>query len=107
MIKINGKSYNGKSITIVNGNISIDGSSLEMDEKNIKIEVKGDIEKLVVDKCDTVEINGKVGNVSTMSGDVKIKGNVQGNIKTMSGDVDCGTVGGNISTMSGDIDYKK
>jgi acetyl/propionyl-CoA carboxylase alpha subunit len=106
MIVINGKSYTGNSVSIKNNKITIDGSVIETEEKNIKIEIQGDIEELKVDECDSVKVTGSVKNLTTMSGDVTVKGDVSGNVKTMSGDVECGKVGGNISTMSGDITHQ-
>ena len=106
MIVINGKSYIGNSVSIKNNKITIDGNVIETEEKNIKIEIQGDIEELKVDECDSVKVTGNVKNLTTMSGDVTVKGDVSGNVKTMSGDVECGKVGGNISTMSGDITHQ-
>lgn len=103
VIRINGVSYSGRSITITNGNISIDGKKAELkDEKIINIEVTGDIDKLSADECHNITVSGSCGSVATMSGDVEC-GNIGGSVSTMSGDVSCGGVGGNVSTMSGDV----
>jgi len=107
MITINGKSYKGNSITIINDKVIIDGKEVETDEKTINITVEGSITKLKVDSCNTLEVGGDVHKLTTMSGDVEVSGNVTGSIETMSGDVDCGDVGGGIETMSGDVVYKK
>jgi hypothetical protein len=110
VIAINGKTYrhNGK-IFIVNGGILVNGKKvenyeeLEEDQKHINIEIHGEVEKIDVDVCDTITVNGNVKNIKTMSGDVYVKGDVEGGIKTMSGDVDCGNVSGDVSSISGDI----
>jgi len=110
VIVINGKTYryNGK-ISIVNGDVLVNGKKvenyeeLEKDQKHINIEIQGEVEKIDVDVCDTITVNGNVKNVKTMSGDVYVKGDIEGDIKTMSGDVDCGNVAGDVSSMSGDI----
>lgn len=103
VIRINGVSYSGRSISINNGNITIDGKKAELkDEKVITIEVTGDIDKLSADECQTITVSGSCGSVSTMSGDVEC-GNIGGSVSTMSGDVSCGGIGGNVSTMSGDV----
>lgn len=106
MININGKTFFGKSISINNNKIIIDGKDVTPDSKEISIKVEGNIEKLSVDACNQVTVTGDVGKINTMSGDVDVTGNVTGNIETMSGDVHCGNVGGKIKTMTGDIRTK-
>lgn len=107
VITINGKTYTGDSISIKNGNITIGGNVVVVDEKIINISVDGNVSKVVVDACEQCTINGDAGSVSTMSGDVEIRGDVNGNVKTMSGDVKCGRIEGDVSTMSGDIRNSK
>jgi hypothetical protein len=107
VITINGKTYTGDSIYIKNGNITISGNVVVVDEKIINIQIDGNIAKLQVDACEKCVIHGDAGMVSTTSGDVEIRGNVTGNVKTMSGDVKCGHIKGDVSTMSGDIKNSK
>lgn len=57
--------------------------------------------------CDNVSLNGEAKSIKTQSGDVNIAGDVIGNVKTMSGDVKCENVSGDVSTMSGDIKKRK
>lgn len=106
MIQINGKVYQGNSISIKNGNIIIDGNKVETDEKQISISVDGNIESIDADCCERIEVTGNSGKISTMSGDVRIGGDVNGSIKTMSGDVRCGNVTGSVDTLSGDVEYR-
>lgn len=106
-IFVNGVSYSGKSITIKNNQVIIDGKNVDpQDSKVITIVVEGDITHLNADRCDSISVTGSTGSISTMSGDVTVGGEVHGNVKTMSGDVDCGDIGGEVSTMSGDIKRK-
>ena len=108
MINVNGKNYSGRSITITNGKVIIDGNNVTPDGKEIKIAVQGDIDILEVDVCETVYVEGTVGQIKTSTGDVKVKGNiVAGNVKTMSGDITCLNVSGDVKTMSGDIKHNK
>jgi len=107
MMRINNMSYSGNNIVISKGKVIIDGVDVTPDSKKINIVVDGNIDKLNVDTCDTLQITGDVDTVSTMSGDVDITGNVTGSVKTMSGDVKCENIGGGVSTMSGDIKYRK
>jgi hypothetical protein len=105
-IIIGGKSYSGRNITVTRKRVVVDGVDLTPDSKDISIQIEGNIETLTVDECNLVTVDGNVNTLSTMSGDVQMKGDVQGNVKTMSGDVVCGKILGSVSTMSGDILHK-
>jgi copper chaperone CopZ len=51
-----------------------------------------------------INVHGNAGHVQTISGDIKIAGNVTNNVSTISGDVVAsGKIGGNVSTVSGDV----
>ena len=103
-IKINNKNFTGRTVTITNGKVIVDGKDVTPEnEKEINIVVDGNIDELNVDACEKVAVNGDVRKLKTMSGDVLISGNVSGNVKTMSGDVRCESVDGDIETLSGDI----
>lgn len=107
-ITINGNTYSGNNITVVNGKVIIDGVDFTPDSKEINISVAGDIAELRVDSCNKLNVQGNAGNINTKSGDVEIGGDVSGNVQSMSGDVDVsGSIGGSVSTMSGDIKYRK
>jgi hypothetical protein len=104
IISINGKTFKGENISISNGNIVINGKKVDVeDQKEINIQIKGDIDKLSVDHCNRLTVEGNANNIQTQSGDVEISGDVSGNVSTMSGDVVSDKIGGNVSTMSGDI----
>ena len=105
MIRINNVDYNGKSITITNGKVIIDGVDQTPDSKEINILVDGNIDRLNVDNCDMLVVKGDCDHVKTSSGDVEVEGDVTNSINTMSGDVHCGNVGGSVRTMSGDIKH--
>ena len=106
-IKINSNTYSGNNIVVRNGKVIVDGKDVTPDSKEVNIVITGNVEQLNVDTCNRIDIIGDVNNVSTQSGDVKIKGEISGSVSTMSGDIDCKDVGGSISTMSGDIKHKK
>lgn len=104
-ISVNGVTYSGgRSVTITNGRVVVDGKDLTPDAKDIRIEVSGNVENITADACNSITVNGSVGEVSTQSGDVKC-GDVVGSVSVMSGDVRCGSVGGSVKTMSGDIKH--
>ena len=113
-VTINGKTYAGRNVTIINNKVYVDGQDTTPDSKEISIKVEGDLENLKVDCCNKIEISGSVkGGASTTSGDITC-GNVSGGIKTtsgdvqtVSGDVDAQKINGKVSTLSGDIKYRK
>lgn len=77
---INGKTYNGNSISIQGDRVIIDGNIVESVNKGIKIEiVHGPIDSIYSDKSLT------------------IVGNINGNVAA-GGSVSCDTVVGNITT---------
>jgi hypothetical protein len=105
-IRINGVTISGNAILVKHGSVFVDGKVVDTgDEKQIRIEEDGSIERLNADACDSITVAGSAGSVSTMSGDVTC-GNVEGSVSTMSGDVRCRSIGGSVSTMSGDIVQK-
>lgn len=85
------------------------------DSSNIKLELYNCNLQLVSATAGDINIiydgsKGKIGgNVTTASGDVKIKnGTVNGSVWTVSGDIEVkGHVLGNATSMSGDIKYQK
>lgn len=107
-ISINGDLVVGKSISIVNGKVYIDGKLSESNEKIINIHIEGNVEKVDVDACENVIVEGSVNSLQTTSGNVKVQNGVKGDLKTTSGDVEIdGEVGGSINTVSGDVKTAK
>lgn len=108
IITINGTTFQGKNIQVINNRVKVDEQFVEYPEsKKVNIQVVGNVDSLSVDACEKVSIKGDCSSVETLSGDVEVSGEVKGSVSTMSGDVDCGNVYGSVSTMSGDIDYKR
>ena len=104
-IIIGNQNYSGRNITIANGKVIIDGKDVTPEGKEINIKVEGNIEILKADCVSELTVTGNCGEVSTQSGDISIKGDVNGSVSSMSGDIDCGSIGGRVSTMSGDINH--
>ena len=126
IVKMNGVTYNGNSISMRGNKIIIDGVDVtgdHEDAKKINVIVEGDINSFDIDYAEKIAVAGNVtdlktmsgsvevrgdvhGDVKTQSGSVKIEGNVDGNVKTMSGSVKSGDVGGKINTMSGSVKHR-
>lgn len=103
-VTVDGVTFTGKSVSIVNGKVVVDGKTQEGSLTGpITVTVDGDVQSLK-NHSGNVTCNN-AGDVSTGSGDVSC-GNISGSVRTGSGDVDCGSVGGNIRTGSGDVCHK-
>ena len=100
-MKINGKSFFGRNISITQNSITIDGVTNIEATPNIKVEILGSCDSIESASGDVV-VHGAAQKIKTMSGDVTCE-SVFGPVSTMSGDVKCGDVSGSVSTMSGDI----
>ena len=89
---INGRRMNisGGNVSIDNGNLIINGTSVDLssfgDEKVFNIVIQGNVET-IDGEATSVTVEGDVGSVKGMSGTVKVAGDVKGNISTMSGKV--------------------
>lgn len=106
MININGKSYKGNNVTISNGEVWIDGKladDINKDEKIINITISANIQKLDIDNCNKLEINGNCKDVTSKNGDIKINGSVDGNVNSKNGNIVCGKVSGDVETKNGNI----
>jgi hypothetical protein len=102
-IRINGFEVSfGRSISIQNGRVTVDGKDVTPEGKSIKVEIHGNVDSLDIDSCDKVQVSGDVGSHEVKAGDVTCR-DVSGSVSTMAGDVNCNNVGGSVRTMSGDI----
>jgi hypothetical protein len=105
-IIINGRQINasGRSVSVVNGNVIIDGRRIDVEPASVyNIVVEGNVEEVSGDFA-KIEVKGNAESIKTMSGSARVEGAVAGSVSTMSGSVSVrGSVGGSVSTMSGNI----
>lgn len=80
------------SISIINNKIFVDGKEIETEEKVINIIVEENLDKLEVDCCNSIKVNGVTkdvkGNVNNINGNIIAKA-INGNCKTTNGDILC------------------
>ena len=110
---INGKWYDGTGQEIDMNNLA----GLK-EAKTINITIEGDVERLEVDCCSSITVNGNVRKVNTGSGTITCKDidgdahtgsgsihaeNISGDAKTGSGNIRANSIGGKAKTGSGDI----
>lgn len=87
-----------KQYSVGAGSINIRG-----DFYPIKIIINGNVGQVETISGD-IKVKGDSKNIDTMSGNVTVNKNVNGDIDTMSGDIRVkGSVKGSIDTMSGDV----
>lgn len=101
---------NLNNVEIRGGRVFVDGKPIEeldapQNEKNITINITGDVERLKVDYCGDVNIQGNAGRVETHGGNVKVKCDVLGDVETHGGNVNCMAIGGDCTVHGGNI-YK-
>ena len=111
-LKVNGKEFDLSSFSLKENNVFIDDVNLtridtsETDDKQIVIQIFGDVYQVSVDNCHSVTIAGNVGNVSANNGDIEVGVDVHGSVKTINGDIKCKKVHGDASTINGDIEIR-
>lgn len=100
---------NLSNMVITGGKIYVEGKPLsELDaidpnEKVINITIQGDVERLEVDYCKSIQVTGNAKRVHTQCGDIEVKGNVDGDVHTNCGSITCGNVEGDCHTNLGSI----
>lgn len=92
-----------KSVVIKNDKIWIDGKEIDTTDKVINVNITGNVEKIDIDYCNQLSVTGNCNSVSTVSGNVKVEGDIVKNVETTSGDIRAREIGGNVKTVSGDV----
>lgn len=109
-ITINGKTYDGKKASIINGKLYVDGTFItniyETQDKNITVICNGCTIDKVVTTSGNITVNGNVDTASSTSGDINVSGDICHKAHTISGDIKANTLIGTADTMSGDVNEK-
>ena len=100
---IKNSSIKGNSISIINNKIFVDGKEIETEEKVINIIVEGNLDKLEVDCCNSIKVNGVTKDVEVSNGNISINGDVKGNVNNINGNIIAKAINGNCKTINGDI----
>ena len=108
---INGKTFNGNNISIIDGVVYIDGKIADKSNASINttiiVKITGNVDSISTASGD-VEVTGQAGKISTGSGNVSTGGDCAGTISTGSGNVDInGQVYGSVKTGSGNVRYRQ
>ena len=100
----------GNNVSIINNKIFVDGKEIGIEEKVINIIVEGNLDKLEVDCCNSIKVNGVTKDVEVSNGNITISGDVKGNVNNINGNIIAKVINGNCKTKNGDIlcnDQKK
>ena len=100
---IKNSSIEGNSVSIINNKIFVDGKEIETEEKVINIIVEGNLDKLEVDCCNSIKVNGVTKDVEVSNGNITISGDVKGNVNNINGNIIAKVINGNCKTKNGDI----
>ena len=100
---IKNSSIEGNSISIINNKIFVDGKEIETEEKVINIIVEGNLDKLEVDCCNSIKVNGVTKDVEVSNGNISINGDVKGNVNNINGNIIAKAINRNCKTTNGDI----
>ena len=100
---IKSSSIVGNSISIINNKIFVDSKEIETEEKEINIIVEGNLDKLEVDCCNSIKVNGVTKDVEVSNGNITISWDVKGNVNNINGNIIAKVINGNCKTKNGDI----
>ena len=93
----------GNNVSIINNKIFVDGKEIETEEKVINIIVEGNLDKLEVDCCNSIKVNGVTKDVEVSTGNITISGDLKGNVNNINGNFIAKVINGNCKTINGDI----
>lgn len=93
----------GNNVSIINNKIFVDGKEIGTEEKEINIIVEGNLDKLEVDCCNSIKVNGVTKDVEVSNGNITISGDVKGNVNNINGNIIAKVVNENCKTKNGDI----
>ena len=102
-IKNSSISIEGNNVSIINNKIFVDGKEIETEEKVINIIVEGNLDKLEVDCCNSIKVNGVTKDIEVSNGNIAISGDVKGNVNNINGNIIAKVINGNCKTKNGDI----
>jgi len=103
-IEVNGTSYSGSNISINNGEVVVDGKTMEQKLTGVvHVTVIGDIETLNNENGNVTA--NLIKNVTTTNGNIKADV-IEGTVSTVNGDVSSLKIAGNVSSVNGDINYE-
>lgn len=100
---IKNSSIEGNSVSIINNKIFVDGKEIETEEKVINIIVEGNLDKLEVDCCNSIKVNGVTKDIEVSNGNIAISGDVKGNVNNINGNIIAKVINGNCKTTNEDI----
>jgi DUF4097 and DUF4098 domain-containing protein YvlB len=108
-VRINGRTYRGRNVSVINGEVYIDGKKAEdgdlTQEQVINVHIEGDVGSVETGQGDVTVTGAITGDARTSQGSIKCGGDIGGDAKTSQGSIDCrGDIRGSAKTRMGSID---
>jgi hypothetical protein len=105
---INGRSYSGRNVNIINGRVIVDGKEVKdgdlSKEPVINVTIEGDAQHVENEAGNIIVQGGITGDAKTSQGNIECGGDIGGLAKSSQGDVTCrGDIHGGAKTSMGDI----
>lgn len=102
-ISVNGRTFQGNTVSIVNGDIIVDGKKVDSpDEKEITITITGNVKELHLDSG-TINLEGDVGDLHVAHGKVGIQGDVKGGANIKHGNLECDNIFADVEVTHGNV----
>lgn len=102
-IIINGQSFVGRNVSMINSQVVIDGRRVDIGEaKDIRITIEGDLGSLTLDHG-IVNISGNCGDIRVGQGNVNTAADVKGEVHVDQGKVECQDVYSDVHVDMGNI----
>lgn len=105
-VSIGGKTFQGDNVSIINGEVFVDGVKQDDVSKQPKIEV------IINGNVGDVELSGGNMKCGDVDGDVRVSGgnidagDIEGDVRASGGNINCDKVGGNVKASGGNVNHR-
>lgn len=102
-IQINGVSYSGTNVSMINGKVIVDGveQTGEM-TGNIEIVVEGSCGDITTE-FGNISVGSNAKSVESKNGNISVGGTIEGNAETKNGNIKANSILGEANTKNGNI----
>lgn len=102
-ITVNGRTFKGNTVSIVGGDIIVDGKKVDSpEEKEINVTITGNVKELYLDGG-TITMHGNVGDLSVAHAKTIINGDIKNNVRIQHGNMECDNIYSDVETNHGNV----